>query len=84
MNRKVYDVRIYPGVLSGFDVLVRVRGGLQPSGNHPTLEAALVAAQAIPGKPPAQPVYVYPRSFAQMMADSFAPAKEAMQQGGRQ
>ena len=53
-----------------------------PTGNHPTLEAALNAARAVPGKPEAPPVYVYPRSFARMMADALAPALASRLEGG--
>lgn len=84
MTRKVYDVRIYPGVASGFDIILRVRGGIMKEGSHATIEAALEAAQAIKGKPSGQPVYVYARSFPALMADAVAPALMAMGKVGKE
>lgn len=83
MSRKIYDVRIYPGVASGFDIIVRVRGGIMKDGSHPTIEAALDAAQAIEGKPAGQPVYVYSRSLPDLMSEAVAPAVIALMNGGR-
>jgi len=82
MSCKVYDVRVYPGVSSGFDIVARVRGGIMKLGNHPTIETALEAAQAVEGKTPAQPVYVYPRSLPDLMAEAVAPALGALPKGG--
>ncbi|MFC0201474.1 hypothetical protein [Paracoccus rhizosphaerae] len=81
MTRKIFDVRIYPGVTSGFDIILRVRGGITKHGSHPTIEAALEAAQAIQGRPTAQPVYVYARSLPELMAEAFAPAVGGMLKG---
>lgn len=82
MSRKVYDVRLYPAVSSGFDIIARVRGGIMKLGNYPTIEAALAAAQMTEGKKPMQPVYVYPRSLPAMMAEAVAPALGATPEGG--
>ncbi|WP_265502220.1 hypothetical protein [Paracoccus beibuensis] len=81
MTRKIFDVRIYPGVTPGFDIILRVRGGIMKHASHPTIEAALEAAQAIEDRPTAQPVYVYARSLPDLMAEAVAPAVDAMLKG---
>lgn len=75
---KVFDTRVYPGDEAGFDVILRVHGGIMRSGNFPTLESAIEAARATPGRKDEQPVYVYSRSFAALFADAVAPAVEAL------
>lgn len=84
MTRKIYDVRIYPGVASGFDIILRVRGGIMKEGSHATIEAALEAAQVIKRKPSGQPVYVYARSLPTLMAEAVAPTLTAMGKGGKE
>ncbi|CAM3139368.1 hypothetical protein PANO111632_05030 [Paracoccus nototheniae] len=84
MTRKIYDVRIYAAVASGFDIIVRVRGGIMKEGSYPTIEAALKAAHSIEGKRPGQPVYVYGRTFPDLMAEAVAPALMALGKGGEE
>ncbi len=81
MTRKVYDVRIYPSPASGFDIILRVRGGIMKLENYPTIDAALDAARAVDGKEARQPVYVYDRSFSDLMAEALAPAISPMLKG---
>lgn len=82
MTRKIYDVRIYPGVDSGFDVILRLRGGIMKHGNFPSLEAALDAARAVEDKKAGQPVYVYDRSFPDLFAAAFVSSVERMAKKG--
>lgn len=81
MKRSVCDVRIYPGPDAGFDVLLRVRGGIKKHGSFPTLETALAAARAIEGKNTCAPVSVYDRSFPELFALALEPVFKG---GGRQ
>lgn len=60
---KALHVRVYPGDQSGFDVVARVRGGIQKTGHYLTIEAALAAAWALDRKDPLDPVFVYDRPF---------------------
>lgn len=82
MTRKIYDVRIYPGAESGFDIILRIRGGIMKQGTFATLHDALAAARAVEGRKPNAPIYLYDRSFPEMMADALAPAIEAIRKGG--
>ena len=83
MTAKVYDLRIYPGVSSGFDIIARVRGGIMKLGNHPAMDVALEAARAVEGRKTGQPIYVYDRSFAALFAEGMAPAVEGLMNGAR-
>lgn len=77
MSRAPLDVRIYPGS-SGFDVVARLRGGFQGHGNHPTIEAALVAGRAVEGRVADQPIYVFGYSLADRMAQQVAECLDAL------
>ena len=71
---KISHISIYmgdPGL--GFDIILRVRGGVMKHGSYPRLEAALIAALNIQGRKTGQPIYVYDGSFAELMADRLAP-----------
>lgn len=72
---KIDHIRIYRnGDGQGFDVFLRVRGGIQKHGTYPTVQAALDAAWALEGRKQGQPVYIYESDFATMLADALAPA----------
>lgn len=80
---QVYDVRIYPGTESGFDLILRVRGGIMKHGSYSTLQETLEAAKTVEGRKPNQPIYFYDKSFATGMAEALTPAIEAMRKGGK-
>lgn len=83
MTLQIFDVRIYPSPSRGFDIILRVRGGIVKQGNWPTLESAFNAATKIEGRKPGAPVYVYDRSFSDLLADDMAPAVEGLLKVGR-
>lgn len=72
---KIDHIRVYPNTAGdGFDIVLRVRGGIKKHGSYPTLQAALDCAWALEGRKPGQPIYIYEKSFAESAADFFAPA----------
>lgn len=76
---KIDHIRIYRnGDGAGFDIILRVRGGIMKQGTYPTLQAALDHAWGLEGRKQGQPIYVYESDFAGMMADAIAPALAAM------
>lgn len=79
MTRVVFDVRIYPGSKGGFDVVARLRGGLQGRGNYSTLEAALEAGRAVAGRVADQPIYVFSYSLADRMAEQVTASLDALE-----
>lgn len=81
MTRAVFDVRIYPGSNGGFDVVARLRGGLQGHGNYSTLEAALEAGRAVAGRVADQPIYVFDFGLAERLAAQVVAGIEALDGG---
>ncbi|RHZ98850.1 hypothetical protein D1114_01835 [Cereibacter sphaeroides] len=71
---KIGHIRIYPNPEKGFDVILRVRGGILKHGTFPDIEAALAASWALDGRKLGDPVYVYERDFAGSLANALAPA----------
>ncbi|MBO4169693.1 hypothetical protein [Cereibacter azotoformans] len=71
---KIGHIRIYPNPESGFDVILRVRGGILKHGTFADIGAALAASWALDGRKPGDPVYVYERDFAGSLASALAPA----------
>lgn len=65
---RVSHVRIYPLTEGGFEVMARVRGGLQRAGVYPTIDVALDSTRTLNLKNPDDCVFVYPRPFADSLA----------------
>lgn len=70
---KIDHIRIYPRG-EGFDLFLRVRGGIMKQGNFPTLQDALDHAWKLGGRKKGQPIYVYEADFSTSIAEAFAPA----------
>lgn len=66
---KINHIRIYPGAEGGFDILLRVRGGIVKHSNYPDIAAAITVAWALEGHKPDDPLYVYERDFSGLAAD---------------
>mgnify|MGYP006961552806 CR=1 FL=1 len=66
---KINHIRIYPGAEGGFDILLRVRGGIVKHSNHPDIAAAITAAWALEGRKPGDSLYVYEPDFPSWAAD---------------
>lgn len=68
---KIDHIRIYPATDgNGFDIILRIRGGIQKQGTYPTLQAATDQAWALEGRKPGQPIYLYETDFAGVLADA--------------
>lgn len=80
---KIGHIRIYPNPdpANGFDVILRVRGGIQKHGTYPTIDAALAASWALEGRKSGEPVYVYERDFPASLAAAVAPAFNSIAKG---
>ncbi|WP_347917112.1 hypothetical protein [Paracoccus marcusii] len=82
INGNAYNIRIYPGVVSGFDSVVKAPDGTSKGCHHATMEAALQAAFAVEGMPVGQPAFIYARSLLDLMTEAVVPAPGAVSKGG--
>ncbi|WP_172332227.1 hypothetical protein [Mangrovicoccus sp. HB161399] len=83
MAKAIGHIRIYPNPdpSKGFDVLLRVRGGIMKHGTYPTLEAAIATSWALEGRKPGDPLYIYEHDFPSSFAAAVAPAVAAVTKG---